>query len=279
MTDNDSVVGIRLKLPSADVFVRVCGEGRPVVLLHGGGPGTSGDGWVDCMMACAAGLQLFAPDLPGFGDSGPLDSGSEYGNAAFVAATLAMLDALCLPHVTLAGHSMGASVAAAIAARHPERVEKLLLLAPGGAFFGFTDYESPGMTQIARTTLDPSIDNVRALVDLMSSQDAEGRARQVEHRLQRLRRPGILEGQRALLNARSTLDATAIAQRAEMAGRIQSFERPVTLIWGAEEAFNPAVLGDRIRAVLPSHTSYYVIPGAGHNVQYDQPRSVAQLIG
>ncbi len=277
MTASDDVVGLRVKVPSAELFVRVRGNGRPVLLLHGGGPGTSGDGWVACMAACAPGVQLIAPDFPGFGDSGPLARG-EYGNPAFVAATLELMDALCLEHVTLAGHSMGSSVAAALAARNPQRIERLLLVAPGGPFFGFNDYASPGMEQITRTTREPTLANVTRLVELMSAQDAAGLAHQVETRMERLRNPTIIEVQRALLGGRVTPDAAATARRAELAARIRTFERPVELVWGAREAFNPMELAERIRSALPAGSAYHLVAGAGHNVQYDQPQAVARLL-
>ena len=72
---------------------------------------------------------VLAPDLRGRGASSHLPA--PYGSAAHVADLLKVLDYLDLPPVSLAGHSMGAYVAARFAVEHPERVLSLLLLDGG----------------------------------------------------------------------------------------------------------------------------------------------------
>jgi lipase len=72
---------------------------------------------------------VVAPDLRGRGASGHLPG--PYGSAAHVADALDVLDHLDAPPVLLAGHSMGAYVAARLAAEHPERVSDLVLVDGG----------------------------------------------------------------------------------------------------------------------------------------------------
>ena len=45
----------------------------------------------------------------------------------------------------LVGHSMGAAVAAALAVQYPDRIRHLIVVAPGGGFYGIDDYTSLGM--------------------------------------------------------------------------------------------------------------------------------------
>ncbi len=76
------------------------------------------------------GVAAFAPDLPGFGASarekGP------YTMAALADALATQLDLWRMPRIVLVGGSMGGVVAQHFVLRHPERVERLLLVATGG---------------------------------------------------------------------------------------------------------------------------------------------------
>lgn len=72
---------------------------------------------------------LLAPDLRGRGRSATLPG--PYGIAAHVADLIAVLDHVGTPSAVLMGHSMGAYVAARLAAEHPERAAGLLLLDAG----------------------------------------------------------------------------------------------------------------------------------------------------
>jgi pimeloyl-ACP methyl ester carboxylesterase len=69
-------------------------------------------------------------DLPGFGGSAWARGG--YGVEAQVSRVVALLDRLGIERATLAGTSMGGSIATALAATHPERVRRLVLIAPSG---------------------------------------------------------------------------------------------------------------------------------------------------
>src|SRR5690606_37105557 len=112
------------------------GAGRPVLLVHGNF--ASRRWWSEQLDDPASGLDLIAPDLPGFGRSDPLPD--TLPEAAWVAAwadaLAGLLDALGLEHAGVVGHSLGGAVAQALAIRHPRRVGALLLVdsAPPGGF-------------------------------------------------------------------------------------------------------------------------------------------------
>lgn len=112
------------------------GAGRPVLLVHGNF--ASRRWWSEQLDDPASGLDLIAPDLPGFGRSDPLPD--TLPEAAWVAAwadaLAGLLDALGIEHAGVVGHSLGGAVAQALAIRHPRRVDALLLVdsAPPGGF-------------------------------------------------------------------------------------------------------------------------------------------------
>jgi pimeloyl-ACP methyl ester carboxylesterase len=95
---------------------------------------------------------LLAPDLRGRGRSASLPG--PYGLAAHVADLVALLDHEGAPPVVLAGHSMGAYVAARLAADNPDRVSKLVLV-DGGLPIPVPEDKDPD--QLLTDTLGPAI--------------------------------------------------------------------------------------------------------------------------
>ncbi|WP_375285739.1 alpha/beta fold hydrolase [Sphingomonas sp.] len=104
---------------------RAAGEGRPLVLVHAS-PGSSRALLPLLGELAAAGLPLVAPDTPGNGDSddlAPADPEMDW----YADALIALLDALGLDRVDLYGTHTGARIAVETAARHPDRVGRLIL--------------------------------------------------------------------------------------------------------------------------------------------------------
>jgi len=105
------------------------GKGEVVVLLHGFG--ASSDSWNRFAGRLSKHFRVIAPDLPGWGESDRKDAES-YGYPQQVERFHQFLSSLGLGQVHLVGHSMGGFIASAFAARYPERVITLGLLAPHG---------------------------------------------------------------------------------------------------------------------------------------------------
>jgi pimeloyl-ACP methyl ester carboxylesterase len=105
------------------------GQGEPVVLLHGFG--ASADSWNRFAKQLTRRYQVIAPDQPGWGASTRIESAS-YGYPAQVERLHQFLSALGLKRVHLVGHSMGGFIASAYAARYPDEVITLGLIAPHG---------------------------------------------------------------------------------------------------------------------------------------------------
>ena len=103
-------------------------DGDVVLLVHGyGGDRNS---WLFLHEPLAARHRVYALDLPGHGTSSKdVGDGSV---SLLVDAVLGVLDAVGVERAHLVGHSLGGAVAVAAAARHPERVHSLILIAPAG---------------------------------------------------------------------------------------------------------------------------------------------------
>ena len=103
--------------------------GNPVVLFVHGFCQSSAYWAPTVERLVGAGAGAIAPDLPGFGASA--DQPGPYSMAALADRLTAQLDAWGAPRVVLVGGSMGGVVAQHLVLRHPERVERLLLVATG----------------------------------------------------------------------------------------------------------------------------------------------------
>ena len=77
----------------------------------------------------AGAVSLIAPDLRGRGASNELHG--PYGMAAHAADLVAVLDHLEVSRAVVVGHSMGAWIAATLAARYPDRVSSVILVDGG----------------------------------------------------------------------------------------------------------------------------------------------------
>ncbi|MCT0202757.1 alpha/beta fold hydrolase [Synechococcus sp. CS-603] len=112
--------------------VAVLGQGEPLLLLHGFDSSLLEFRRLAPLLASRA--QLFIPDLFGFGFS-PRCHDGPYSPAGVLAHLDALLEAIAgldTRPVGVIGASMGGAVAVELARRRPERIRRLLLLAPAG---------------------------------------------------------------------------------------------------------------------------------------------------
>ena len=106
-------------------------------------------------LADETGVCVLAPDLRGRGRSSELPG--PYGMAAHVADLVALLDQVAAGPVVLGGHSMGAYVAARLAADHPERVSSLVLV-DGGLPLPVPEDQDP--EELLAKTLGPALERL-----------------------------------------------------------------------------------------------------------------------
>ncbi len=144
-----------------EIFVADTGTGAPVVLLHGGGPGASGlSNYARNIDALAARFRVIVPDMPGYGRSAKgVDRHDPFGYLADHIRGL--LDELGIGRAHLVGNSYGGACALRLALDTPRRVDKLVLMGPGGvgttrglptpglrSLLGYYDGEGPSLEKL-----------------------------------------------------------------------------------------------------------------------------------
>jgi 4,5:9,10-diseco-3-hydroxy-5,9,17-trioxoandrosta-1(10),2-diene-4-oate hydrolase len=114
------------------IFVAEKGSGPAVVMLHGGGPGASGvSNYGRNIDVLARAYRVIVPDMPGYGRSSKhVDHDDPFGYLAD--AIRGLLDDLGIATAHLVGNSYGGAAALRLALDTPNRVDKLVLMGPGG---------------------------------------------------------------------------------------------------------------------------------------------------
>jgi len=151
------------------------GGGMPVLLLHGSGPGATGwSNFSGNMGAIAdAGFRVIAPDMPGWGDSDAVKTAVMDHDKDLVE----VMDALSVDRAALVGNSMGAHTAIRFATLHPDRITHLVTMGASlgrgtASLFGPGDGPSEGLKVLVRAYKDASPENMQALVEIMTYDNA-----------------------------------------------------------------------------------------------------------
>ncbi|MFF3734117.1 alpha/beta fold hydrolase [Streptomyces sp. NPDC002476] len=158
------------------ISVSEAGQGPVLVMLHGGGPGATGlANYRQNLAALAPHHRILLPDQPGFGGSyrpSEEDLDARSITEITVDALLQALDALGVERFHLLGNSLGGAAAIATALAAPERVEKLVLMAPGGGWLPFGPTPTEGQKAMFRyyNGEGPTVKKMRDFIRVMTAE-------------------------------------------------------------------------------------------------------------
>jgi pimeloyl-ACP methyl ester carboxylesterase len=238
-----------------DLTVDEQGEGRPFLLLHGGGgPGTvAGFG---ALLAGSRPARVISPAHPGFG--GTPRPEALHTVAGLAGLYVALLDQLGLDDVTVVGNSIGGWIAAEMALLASPRVSGIILVNgvgiqvpdhPIADFFSLTmdqvtqlSYHDPDRFRIDPATLPPAAQAGMA-------------------------------GNRATLAAYT---GTAMSDPT-LAGRLSVVETPTRVLWGDSDQIVDPDYGRAFAAAIPS-ARFQLLTDTGHMPQLETPDQLLQAI-
>ncbi len=229
-----------------------------VIFLHGAGMDHSV--WALLARAFAShGFNALAPDLPGHGHS----SGAALCSIAALADwTAALVDAAGARTARLVGHSMGSLIALETAARHPQSVAALALIATAAPM------------RVSDDLLNAAKANDHAAVDMISLWGEGYRAT-----IGGSETPGLwmLGGAERLLERSRPgvifADLAACNDYAEALSAAAKVTAPSIVILGSRDLMTPAKSGKAIAAAIPG-CRVEIIEGAGHMLMSERPEDV-----
>jgi pimeloyl-ACP methyl ester carboxylesterase len=255
----ETVDGLRLR------YVRK-GHGPPTLLLHG--IASSLYTWKDVLPALAAHHDVIAMDLPGFGDSAvpPHATGDRV-----LRSVVGLMDRLGIARASIVGNSLGGAIAIAIAARLPDRADRIVLLDAAGYNFALAD--RPLLLRMAGAIPAPVLEAlpVRPMVTLGLRQvfhdDRLVTPDKVAEYVAPMRRPGASAALHELLLGTGDLG---------FPGVIRGVRAPTLIVWGRYDTWIPPRDAQRFAADIPG--ARVVMMEAGHMPQEERPAETAALI-
>ena len=253
-------------------------DGRPVVLLHGGLPGSSGAAGFRFMIPAlaAAGFRVYTPDRPGFGQA---DTRPEHwpvrGFLSWTEFVEEFVDAVGLDRFCLGGNSQGTQTGAYYAVRNPERVERMVLVACGGLnpTLGIpADQLTPGVAfpqwdgtpESMREMLTTIVYRTEALDDdLIADRNAAAIAQRESF------------ATAVAWNARALNDPN-YAQAHRLLGHLDRLTIPMIYLYGRQDVLGPVENAYLQEDRLPNVQFLYP-DECGHQGQTDQPELFNQV--
>jgi len=236
------------------------GDGVPVLLVHGFGADLNT--WLFTQPALAARRRAVALDLPGHGGSA-----KEVGAGDVESLTDAVegaLGALGVEQVHLVAHSMGGAIAASLAARRPERVASLTLIASAGLGPEINASFVNGFVRMARRR------EAVEVIGLLVHDPALVSRAMVEDVLRYKR----LDGVSAALAKIAEVWFPGGRQSLDLTGRIAELTMPVQVIWGRDDRVIPVAHAETLANRLPVR----ILDAAGHLPHMEKAGEVNRLI-
>ena len=232
----------------------VGGKGRPVLYFHGGGTFHG----IDFARTWTRHFRIIAPYHPGYGESGDdprMDSMQHY-----LLHYAALLDELDLKRVDLVGISLGGWMAAEFAVLYPERVRRLVLVAPAG--LNVPEHPPARLGEVPREEI---------LSYLVKDLDTL--------------KPYLPKGRReamalATLMEREALTSARIAPLGPVSGTLERWLHRATmrtlLIWPKEDRILPVGQSKKWMHLLPN-AKLLVVENAGH-LALDESKKARQAV-
>jgi 4,5:9,10-diseco-3-hydroxy-5,9,17-trioxoandrosta-1(10),2-diene-4-oate hydrolase len=242
------------------------GQGEPVVMIHGGGPGASGgSNYRRNVSALSAKYRLIIPDLPGYGESDKSKiDGPRY--AAYANAMVGLLDVLKIPRAHFIGNSLGGGTAIKVALEMPQRVGKLVLMGPAGVVTAYSKVPSEGARKIFRYYGGdgPSREKLKEFLEIMIYDASNLTPALIEERYQASIEPDLLAN--PPLGKGGEIP---ILEELWRDPRLAKLEHDTLVLWGREDRVNPLYTGDILVNQLPN-AQMVTFTHCGHWVQWER---------
>jgi len=218
------------------------GEALPVVLVHG--YGVSGSYMAPLARQLAAELPVFVPDLPGHGRSGKPDRAFDVPGLAEVLHE--WMETVGLGRAAFVANSMGCQIVAELAVRHPELVDRLVLIGPTA------DAGARTVRQQVWRVLRVALEERPSLIPLVIADYLRAG-------------PGrLVEELRAMLDHRIERSLPRIAA-------------PALVVRGEDDHISPQPWAEEVSSLLGTGR-VLVVDDAGHALNYSDPDELAKLI-
>ncbi|WP_280232869.1 alpha/beta fold hydrolase [Nocardia cyriacigeorgica] len=269
--DKEVDTGRTVQVGGSEIYFNEFGSGPAVVLLHGGGPGATGlSNYARNIEAMAEHFRVLVLDMPGYGRSSKyVDQSDPFGHLAKVLGQF--LDVLEVDSAHLIGNSYGGAAALRLAMDRPGKVDRLILMGPGG--IGSTrGLPTDGLQELLNyyRGSGPSREKIiRFIREYLVYDGSTVPGELIEQRYQAsidpevianppLRRPSGLFALRTLVRMDFTRDS-----------RLRKVPHPTLVVWGADDKVNRPSGGRTLAETMPN-CDLYLFARTGHWAQWER---------
>jgi pimeloyl-ACP methyl ester carboxylesterase len=239
------------------------GDGPPLLLLHGSGPGVTG--WRNFrgnLAIFAEHFRCLVLEFPGFGVS---DDFGGHPMLTAQGATVAFVEALGLDRVDIVGNSMGGGVGINFAIRYPDRVGRLVTIGGIGTNL-FSPGPSEGIRLLQEFTEDPTRQRLVDWLKSMVYDQALITEELIDQRWQLATDPQTLEAARRMYGKAAfamMMHAMRESDAPQPWSVMHKVKAPTLLTWGRDDRVSPPDM-----ALIPMRTipnaELHVFPNCGH---------------
>jgi pimeloyl-ACP methyl ester carboxylesterase len=242
------------------------GEGFPLVWLHGSGPGASGISNFAKNLPAFADFRNLVFDHPRYGSSdrphieGPLIHHSG-------AHILEALDAMGVEKFAIVGNSFGGGVAAWIAATVSQRVQAVVLMAPGGMQpAGLALGDLPRGLQLIFKAMREGVDRelMAEFVDTMCVNKSLVTDELIDQRLEAA--------------VRNNPEWEGPPNIGDLTDLVPGITAPTQLLWGKQDQFVPTAWALNWLEKI-AQSELHILPDCGHWLQYERQAQFNELAG
>jgi pimeloyl-ACP methyl ester carboxylesterase len=269
------------------------GEGKPILFLHGFPQFWYL--WRRQLANLGEDHAVYAPDMRGYNLSSKPEDPEAYRMRHLLADIRDLVEHLAIAPLTLVGHDWGGIVSWALALKHPELLERLVIIDGPPPFTWNRDLrESPKqraavnyMIELSKESPGPEemlaandFSMVDSIIRRIGSRDAQLSAAELEVYHQAWAQPGALRGGLNYYRAArmgEQVAAGGVPEEYESKIRSQQVEVPTLVIWGENDSALLPTLTRGLSEWVPRLRTE-IIPGAGHWVPFERPDEVNRLI-
>ncbi len=248
------------------------GSGEAVVMLHGGGPGASG--WSNYSRNFGAfvdaGYRVILLDCPGFNKSDPIVIQEQRGlvNAK---AVKGLIDQLGIDKTHLVGNSLGGASSLTFAMEYPDRVNKLILMGPGGCgLSSVMPMPLEGIKLMNGVYSNPSLEALKRMIDVFVYDPSKMTEELIQGRYENMMREnGVHLKNHVLSRAKGNL--------IDLSPRFAEVKARTLVTWGRDDRFLPLDHSLKLLYGLPD-AQVHIFSKCGHWAQWEHAEEFNRLV-
>nr|ART36371.1 C558 [uncultured bacterium] len=241
------------------------GEGEPLILLHGGGPGASGwSNFKQNVPELSRHYRVLLVDQPGYGKSDKVIPEKEARSELASRLIVGLLDQLKIEKAHVLGNSFGGRTAINLALRWPERVSRLILMGPaGGSLSIYSPEPTEGMKHLHGffAAPGPSVEKMRNLVKTFMFDASKVTETLIEERYAAATEPETRKFYEHFLSKPDSREPQVWREIDKIAHR-------TLLVWGRDDRANPFE-GGLFMLKRMQDARLHIFPRCGHWAQLE----------